>query len=133
MLFSGLTVNSLFNFVKPGPQAWTPRNRFLLRNQFRCGIDSWSNLFHVKELKISELSLSCIVCGEGHPISDTFPKIWPLSAGDEKLIHHLQISILIYGTWSIQFHTWFLFHIEFPHSTSKKPAHECCAKIVQCM
>ncbi len=27
---------------------------FFVRNQFRCGIDSWRHRFHVKELKISE-------------------------------------------------------------------------------
>ncbi len=26
----------------------------IVRNQFRCGIDSWRHLFHVKEFKISE-------------------------------------------------------------------------------
>jgi hypothetical protein len=35
-------------------RASTPQNRFLKRNQFRCGIDSWRHRFHVKELKISE-------------------------------------------------------------------------------
>jgi hypothetical protein len=51
-----------WNFQEP-QGALIPRNRFLVRNQFRCGIDFWRHRFHVKEQNISELSSSYAVCG----------------------------------------------------------------------
>ncbi len=74
------------------------RIRCLVRNQFRCGIYSWRHLFHVKELKISELSLFYVVCGgrtplmHGQHISNT-PAIWYGMVWDEKFIPALKINI----------------------------------------
>jgi hypothetical protein len=65
------------NFL--GSQGSIPRNRVLVRNQFRCGIDSWRHRFHMKELKISELSSSysmywMLCVGEGPPILALYQK-----------------------------------------------------------
>ncbi len=38
------------------------RNRFLVRNHFRCGIDYWRQQFDVKEVKISGFRIACVIC-----------------------------------------------------------------------
>ncbi len=78
-----------------GLRAPTRQNRFLVRNQFRCGIDSWRHLLYEKELKISELSSYYVVCGGRITRQNISSKktIWQLSAGDEKSIPALKINI----------------------------------------
>ncbi len=100
----------------------TPQNRFFVRNQFRCEIDSWRHRFHVKELKISELSSAYAVCEvRTHLFAQHISNkqtIWQLSTGYEKSI----LASKIYILWPTRFHTLFLLNSRncfSPHNPAK--------------
>ncbi len=75
------------------------------KNQFRCGIDSWRHRFQVKEVKISKLLSSCIVCGG----INTFPTRKNMAAvGRGWKVDSSFKNMHFMGHWLIRFHTWFL-------------------------
>ncbi len=96
------------NFLEP--QASIPRYRFLVRNQFRCGIDSWRHEIPVKELKRSKLSSSYFVCrARASLLIKTFPTCkWHISAGDKSRL--LLKTFTFYEACPTRFRTWFLFN-----------------------
>ncbi len=99
-----------------------------VRNQFCYEIYSWRQRFHVKELKVSELSSSYVVCGRRHSYGQHIfnpQTIWQLWAGVEKSISALKIKF--FGICSTRFHAWFLLNSRwrfFSHITFKIPALE---------
>ncbi len=80
---------------------------FLVRNQFRCGIDSWRHRCLAKEFKTSEFSSAYVVCGRRRPILiNTFPTRRQFgSYRQEMKSRFLLKKVTFYRTRPTRFHT----------------------------
>ncbi len=99
-----------------------------MSNQIRCGIDSGRHRIHVKELKVSELSIAlcCVWALWGQDIPIWLKQANNMVAGqNEKSIPALKIYIFLYKAHSISYLNPTQFQeLIFPHNSSKNTGSE---------